>query len=204
MLTAMQTGMAQSKVTPGPFGMPSEGTARLYVSQGSAPSSLRQLCDFSTLIVEGVVKTSLLPRLLSPNNPETDAVISVSRTLKGADPNPDIVVAQLGGTIGKFTSKPVQYSIMQPNETYLLFLKEDTRPIPQISGTKRYLVTGVWSGLFFFNAGKMVVAAGPDALRKRYDGLSEDQVISLVTDAIKHKDPPEPIPSPFSGAVAKP
>jgi len=108
-LLAMQTGTAQTQATPGPFGRPSEGTGRLYVdpAPGSVPSSLRQLCDFSTLIVEGVVKTSLLPRLLSPTNLETDAVISVSRTLKGAAPNPDIVVAQRGGTIGKFTSKPV-------------------------------------------------------------------------------------------------
>jgi hypothetical protein len=147
----------------------------------------------STLIVEGTVRSSLLPRQLSPTNLETDAIITVTRTMKGSAPNPDIAVSQRGGVLGNFTISPVQYSIMQPGEKYLLFLKEDNRPnIALLAGAKRYFVTGFWSGLFFLNAsGKMQVNAdGPDGLRKTYEGLSEAQLLTKVTDTINHKIAP--------------
>lgn len=204
---AVQTVMAQSQMTPGAPGpeLPQQGTGRLHVTPapGDVPGTLKQLCDMSTLIVEGNVSTSLLPRQLSASNLETDAIITIARTLKGAAPNPDVAVSQRGGTLGKLTISPAQYSIMQPGEKYLLFLKDDTRPnIPQISGAKRYFVTGVWSGLFFLNSGTMQVNADePDALRKIYAGLSEDQLINVVTAAINQK---APAPSPFPGAVTKP
>lgn len=195
---AMSPAMAQSQITPGPFGgeHPPQGTSRLHVTLApeDVPNSLMQLCDMSSLIVEGTVKSSLLPRQLSPSNLETDAIISVTRLLKGTTPNPDIAVSQRGGTLGKFTISPTQFAIMQPGEKYLLFLKDDNRPnIPLVSGAKRYFVTGFWSGLFFLNAGKMQVNAdSPDALRKTYEGLSEEQLLSKVTDALNHKGTPQP------------
>jgi len=194
----MSPAMAQSQITPGPFGgeHPPQGTSRLHVTLApeDVPNSLMQLCDMSSLIVEGTVKSSLLPRQLSPSNLETDAIISVTRLLKGTTPNPDIAVSQRGGTLGKFTISPTQFAIMQPGEKYLLFLKDDNRPnIPLVSGAKRYFVTGFWSGLFFLNAGKMQVNAdSPDALRKTYEGLSEEQLLSKVTDALNHKGTPQP------------
>jgi hypothetical protein len=200
----MSPAMAQSHMTPGPFGgeHPPQGTSRLHVTPApdDVVDTLKQLCDRSSLIIEGTVKSSLLPRQLSPSNLETDAIISVTRLLKGAASNLDISVSQRGGTLGNFTISPTQYAIMQPGEKYLLFLKEDNRPnIPLLSGAKRYFVTGFWSGLFFLNAGKMQVNAdNPDALRKTYEGLSEEQLLSKVADAINGTGGPSPFPVPIN------
>ena len=195
---AMQLIMAQSGIRPSPLvtGTPQEGTAKFYrtLPPGYVPSTLKQMCDMSTLIVEGTVRSSLLPRQLSPNNLETDSIITVTRSLKGSAANADISVSQPGGTIGKLTLSPAQYNIMRPGEKYLLFLKEDDRPnIPQMSGVKRYIVTGAWSGLFLLNDGKMqVIADSPDALRKTYEGLSEEEIIAKVMEVMDPKFVPPP------------
>jgi ligand-binding sensor domain-containing protein len=200
---ALQTGRAQSQDFPGPIeatGFPQRGTAALIVE----PGSLKALCDMSTLIVEGLVTTSLTPRMLGiyGRTLETDAIITVTRTLKGKASNSDIVISQRGGTIGQFTLKPVDYDIVQPGEQYLLFLKDDNRPnIPQISGAKRYFVIGAWSGLFYFNGGKMQLQHPTQDFRKDFGGLSEGQVINLVTDAINK---PAPSPLPFPVTITKP
>ena len=208
MLAALQVSMAQSEIRPGgtPPELPSKGTARLYVTPkpDDSPGSLKELCDMSPLIIEGVVKKSMPPRHVSPQDLETDSLVTVTRTLKGGASSSDIVISQSGGTIGELTLRPVQYSILQAGQRYLLFLKEDLRPtVPQVSGVKRYFVVGIWSGLFNVSTGKVQVDAdSPDALRKAFDGLSEDQLIKAVADEMS-----KPIgarPTPFQGATTKP
>ncbi len=83
---------------------------------------------------------------------------------------------------------PAQYSLFQPGQQYILFLTEDTRPkIPApANGLRRYLVTGIWSGLFYFESGRMrVLADEPDPLRKKYQGLTVAQLISEIAAATK-------------------
>lgn len=76
---------------------------------------------------------------------------------------------------------------MKPGERHLLFLTEDRRPgIPDVAGSRRYLVTGIWSGLFRFENGYMRRGAGtPDALLNKYEGLTVEQITSEVRDLLK-------------------
>ena len=185
----LASSVAQDQAKRGESGPPPRGTARLYVcpALGQIPGSLKELCNASSVIVEGIVQTTLLSRETSPGGLETDAVISVARTLKGPATVRQIMIAQRGGVRGEFSSKPVAYAVVQPGEHYLLFLTEDKRPkIPEVAGIQRYLITGIWSGLFYFEGGKMRVSADePDMLRKKYEGLAEEQVIGEVSAAIR-------------------
>ena len=197
-LTMTTTMVAQSSVKKSPLGseMPKEGIGRFLITLApkDSPHSLKELCDMSSLIVEGTVRSSLFPRQLSPSSLETDAVVTVTRAVKGSAPNPDVVVSQKGGTIGKFTLSPGQFTIMQPGEKYLLFLRDDDRPdIPVVSGAKRYVVTGFWSGQFLLSDGKIRVTGNTtDSLRKVYEGLSAEEFVLKVTDTLNSKEPPTP------------
>ena len=156
---------------------PKGDSALLHVSPapGQVPHSLKELCNTSSLIIEGTVRTTLPPREPSSRSLETDAVISVNRTLKGPATLREIMLAQRGGFRGDLNIRPAQYSLVQPAEQCVLFLTEDDRPkIPQAAGgLKRYLITGIWSGLFSFEGGRMRVKADePDALRRKYQGLT--------------------------------
>jgi len=168
---------------------PTGDTALLHVSPapGQIPHSLKELCNASSLIVECTVRTTLSPREPSARSLETDAVISVNRTLKGSVTVKEIIIAQRGGFRGDLNIRPAQYSLVQPGEECILFLTEDSRPKipPAAGGLKRYLVTGIWSGLFTFEGGRMRVKADePDPLRTKYQGLTLDQVIAEVTAAL--------------------
>ena len=82
---------------------------------------------------------------------------------------------------------PMQYAIMQPAERYLLFLTDYQGVAPaDPAGKKRHLVTGVWSGLFLFENGRMRVnPSRPDALRQAYEGLTVEQVAKQIQDLQK-------------------
>jgi hypothetical protein len=146
------------------------------------PQSLKDLCDLSAVIVEGVVTTSFPSRQLGPSQSslETDALVGVTKVLKGpVGANQQLVVSQLGGAKGNFSSTPTQYSLVRPGEKYILFLREDDRsnlPI-QAQTTTRYIVTGIWAGLFLFENNRMQVRArSPDFLRAQYEGLTLEQI----------------------------
>jgi len=191
-ITAAQNGLNAGSASGAP---PQKGTARLYVNPAESPGTLRDLCKLSDLVILGIV-TSVLPgRQPSPRTIETDAVITVVQTLKGAAPNTEIAISQSGGTIGEVSLKPVQYALVQPGERYVLFLKEDNRPqLPAVAGLKRYRVTGESAGLFYLNGGALQLnAPEPNGtFQKNYAGASEGTVINLVTDAIANRPAPFP------------
>lgn len=116
---------------------PAEGHAQLHITPkpNQIPRSLKELCDSSTLIVEGTVRTALPARETSPRAFETDVLIDVNIMLKGSNTIQQVLVSQRGGTKGGLVVTPVQYSLLQPGEQYLLFLTEDQRPnIPHMPG----------------------------------------------------------------------
>jgi hypothetical protein len=169
--------------------LPVRGRARLSITPmpGQIPASLRQLCNTSALIIEGVVDKVLPPRETSPGSLETDAIISVNQTLKGSVALKQLVISQRDGTLGDLDVRPTEYSLVQPGERYLLFVTEDARAkIPAVPGLKRYLISGIWSGLFYFEEGRMLVRADvSDRLREKYEGLTEDQIMKDVMEALQ-------------------
>lgn len=185
----LPTSVAQNRPTQPIAWPPSEGTARLFITP--APSeiatSLRDLGNLSSLVVEGTVKITLPPREPSPRTLETDAVILVNRTLKGPGTAREIVISQRGGVIGAFSIKPVHYSLVQRGEQYIFFLRDDKREsLSAAPGLQRYLIAGIWSGLFRFAEGKMRVGAeAPEDFRRRYEGMTLDQMAAEITAAVK-------------------
>ena len=71
-LTMTTTMVAQSSIKKSPLGseMPKEGIGRFLITPvpKDSPHSLKELCDMSSLIVEGTVRSSLFPRQLSPSS----------------------------------------------------------------------------------------------------------------------------------------
>ena len=181
--------MAQSPAKPGSVPPTPRGTARLVIgpAPGQVPTTFQELCTASSLIIEGTALKSLPARETSPGSLETDAVISVTKTLKGPVNVHQFVLAQRGGVTPNFSVLPEQYTLVQPGEVYLMFLIEDNRlNIPDVGGIKRYLITGIWSGLFHLQGGRMVMEAEErDPLRRRYDGLSAEQIVNEVIAVIR-------------------
>jgi hypothetical protein len=166
---------------------PTGGSATLSITRlpGDMPRSLKELSDLSALIVEGVVRERLPSRETSPRALETDAIIAVNSTLKGPLQR-EVIISQRGGAKGDLVVTPVQYDLVQPGERYILFLKHDQRPsIPQVEGLPRYLVTGLWTGLFRFQEGRMQVSAGNvEPVLSKYEGLSVDQITSEIRSVL--------------------
>lgn len=165
-----------------------KGTGQLFITPmpGQIPTSLKALCIASTLIVDGTVGAALPTRESPTGKLETDAIVIVSSTIKGPASVRKLAIAQRGGAVEGHTTIPAQYSLLQPGERCILFLHEDGRAsMPDIVGAPRYLVSGIWSGLFQFDGARMAVKAStPDALRRQYEGLTPDQVISEVKKAL--------------------
>jgi hypothetical protein len=79
---------------------------------------------------------------------QTDFLISISQVLKGPNTLRQIMVSQMGGTIGDFHLVTDQYALMQPGERYVLFLQNDNRTsTPRRPGIPPYYVTRSWAGL---------------------------------------------------------
>jgi hypothetical protein len=170
--------------------LPTEGTGRLTITPmpGQIPRSLKELCDASSLIIDATVKATNPPRETSPGFLETDAVIVINRTLKGgALVGQQVAISQGGGTAGGRVITPTQYALVRAGEHYILFLTNDKRPnIPPVPGMNRYLVTGIWSGLFRFEDGIMRVGTGAhDFLRSKYEGVSLEQIITEITALLR-------------------
>ncbi|HEU0141645.1 MAG TPA: hypothetical protein VFQ79_18120 [Bryobacteraceae bacterium] len=182
-LTAL-AGMAQQGRVGRGQPPPNQGSALLHITPTPSQifSSLKDLAAASLLIVEGTVKATLPSRETSPRALETDAVIAVRRVLKGPADVREVVISQRGGSRGGLVVMPAQYSLVQPGEHYVLFLTEDSRPdIPDVPGVRRYLVTGLWTGLFRFQEGKMHTDARKvDPLRAKYEGVSAEEIIEEV------------------------
>src|SRR5579872_752986 len=86
---------AQTSSKPGPSGPTPRGTSRLYVTPapGQVPTTLKELCAKSSLIIEGTVLRPLPARETSPGSLETGAVISVVKAPKGHNTVRQVAVA---------------------------------------------------------------------------------------------------------------
>jgi hypothetical protein len=163
------------------------------------PQSLKQLVDMSSLIVEGVVE-KVMPSRRGAGQTwiETDSVIDIAQTFKGATNGSAIVIAQMGGRDGGAADQPTQYSLVQAGERYIFFLSPDDRKaLPSVSGLKRYDVTAAWSGLLFVGADGLIHTDPKynDPLRKKYEGKTKAEMIDLLKDAMNQKH--VPVPPPF-------
>lgn len=180
--------MAQTPAKPGATQPPPRGIARLHITPapGQVPTTLKELVNLSSLIIEGQV-TKLLPaRETSPGSLETDAIISVRSALKGVAANQQIAVAQRGGVTSIFSVIPAQYSLFQVGEDWLLFLLEDKRSTAPNIGVKRYLATGIWAGQFQFRDGRLILPVDePDRLRSQYVGQTKEQVLQAISSTLR-------------------
>ncbi len=175
----------------------------LIVDVFPVPQSLKQLVDMSSLIVEGVVeKVMPLRRGGGQMWVETDSVIRIAQTLKGSAGGSTIVIAQMGGRDGGEANQPVQYSLVLPDERYILCLADDNRTtVPSVAGLKRYGVTAAWSGLLFVGADGLMHTDPKytDPLRKTFEGMSKASMIDLVNNAMVPSQ--KPVPPPFPGIL---
>jgi hypothetical protein len=177
------------------------GVAQLHLFVWPVPRTLEQLTDLSSLIVEGVVKTTLPSRGVR-DLIETDSVVTITQTLKGSIEGSAIVISQSGGTIGDLTVKPTQYALVQQGERYILCLKADERTtVPDVQGLKRYTVVGAWTGLLFFGSDDTLHTSPEfsDAVRKQYESVSISGMIDLLRQAMVPTK--MPVPPPFPGIL---
>lgn len=168
---------------------PIRGGGQLYITPlpKDIPRSLKHLYDMADVVVEGTVTSILAVRETGIRSLETDAAVQVERTIKGPADLRSLVIAQRGGTKGELSIQPMQYSLVEPGEKYLLFLNKDNRPnLPTTEN--RYVVTGVWSGLFPFHNGRMTLRTSqPDPLRKAYEGLTIDEIIREIKASLEQR-----------------
>jgi hypothetical protein len=136
----------------------------------TADKSLAGLIKAADVVIDGTVQSVLPARKASATNLETDIRIAVGSVLKGPLTNKEIMVSQMGGTVGDLKIVPQQYDLMQPGERYVLFLKRDLRPsTPQVSGVPAYYVLGAWLGLVHVSDNKVHVTPRSPSLLQ-FDG----------------------------------
>jgi len=123
---------------------PQHGTASLTldVNPDALTDSIEKLADRSLLIVEGHVQ-AVFPPWIRSQSFETDAMILITRVLKGSISEKQVVVSQAGGIMGDVKILPTQYSLMQTGEHYILFLQNESRTFaPAHPGIPRYSIIG--------------------------------------------------------------
>lgn len=81
--------------------------------------NIEELTDESALVVEAVVVSVFPSATVENRRQETDALLRPLRVIKGPNQDAPFVVSQIGGN-GMTTR---QYSLMKPDEQYLLFLR---------------------------------------------------------------------------------
>jgi len=185
-----------------PPGQP-HGVGHLIVDVFPVPQSLKQLADMSSLIVEGIVEKVMPSRRGAGQTwTETDSVIRVAQTLKGSAGGSTIVIAQMGGRTEGAADQPTQYSLVQADERYILFLSlDDRKALPSVAGLTRYDVTAAWAGLLFVGADGLIHTDQryTDSLRKAFEGKSKASMIDLINNAMVPA--PTPVPPPFPGIL---
>jgi hypothetical protein len=133
---------------------PERGTVKFIGDPVAMPPALankpplERLCDFSDIVIEGIVTTAFPARSPIQGMLYTDFLISVSRVLKGPDTLRQIMVSQMGGSVGDFHLVTDRYALMQPGQRFILFLQNDNRPsTPRRPGIPPYSITRSWAGL---------------------------------------------------------
>jgi hypothetical protein len=150
---------------------------------GYIPESMDRLVKSSQLIIDGTVESTSV-RKSGTRSLETDAVIKITRTLKGAERSDHIVVAQVGGVVGDFRWLPEQYSLFSRGDRYLLFLTAEERVnlnLPVVQNAPRYAITGAWGGLFKVEGTNIRLPTGmPPSFKTRYESADVGIVITDV------------------------
>ena len=168
---------------------PQHGTASLIVdvNPDALPDSIEKLADRSMLIVEGYVQT-VFPPWIRYQSFETDAMILVTRVLKGSLSGEQVVVSQAGGILGDVKILTDQYSLMKTGEHYILFLQDETRTFaPVHPGIPRYSIIGASiSGAVRVDGQNIHVNEGNgDVFKKKYEGLSFDEAFTAITKHVE-------------------
>jgi hypothetical protein len=148
-------------------------------------SPLERLCDWSDLVIDGLVTATFPSRSPSRGTLQTDFLISVTQVLKGSATLRQIMVSQMGGNIGDFHLVTDQYALMQPGERYILFLQRDDRPsTPQRPGIPPYYVTRSWAGLARVVDGRIQLGNTAPGELTTYDGVTAESLRSEIATAV--------------------
>jgi hypothetical protein len=169
---------------------PAKGTTSFVLTPapGTEPSTLKQLVDTSSLIIDGLVESLSVRQIPQAQRLETDVKFRVLRVLKGPAAAATLVVTQRGGILGGYTEQPTQYALMKVGERYILVASDDKRPgIPPVTGNLRVLITGEWAGNMRVAADNTVHLSSGAAsdLRRQYEGISVDQLLSAIATSLK-------------------
>jgi hypothetical protein len=146
---------------------------------------LERLCDLSDLVIDALVTTSLPSRPPSRFTLQTDFLISITRVLKGPATLRQIMVSQMGGSIGDFHLVTDRYALMQPGERYILFLQNDNRPsTPRTPGIPPYYVKRGWAGLGRVVDGKIQLGTTAPGELSGYEGVDAESLQSEIATVV--------------------
>jgi hypothetical protein len=151
---------------------------------GPKPATLDALINHSSQIIEATVESSF-PAIDRGTGPlMSDFLIRVDRVVKGALASKQIVVHQYGGTLGGRVSEPAFYSMMQPGERYIVFLRDSdsaafTASLPTRS-VPRYFPSVDYYSFAKIEGGQIVWSKGmPDAWKGNY-AMQPAQLIAFI------------------------
>jgi len=156
---------------------------------GAAPlGTLKEICDRSPLIIEATVQSEFPAFEAQTSNSTargplvTDYVLNVNRVIKGLDPGKQIVIGQLGGTLGGRKEVNDSEMPMAIGLRYILFLKTYApktwvlREIPRFTGAAPSA-----SILLVDNSVRLTLNS---RLRSLYEGVSVSQMVSAIQEQI--------------------
>jgi hypothetical protein len=175
---------------------PERGTVKFIGDPPPLPPALankpplERLCDLSDIVIDGIVTTAFPARSPSRGTLQTDFLISVSRVLKGPDTLRQIMVSQMGGSVGDFHLVTDSYALMKLGDRYILFLQNDNRPsTPRKPGIPPYYVTRSWAGLGQVVDDKIHLGTTAPGELSSYNGVAAEslanETISLVSRSRK-------------------
>ena len=156
---------------------------------GPAPlGTLKQICDVSPLIIEATVQSEFPAFEAQTSNSTvrgplvTDYVLNVNRVIKGLDPGKQIVIGQLGGTLGGRKEVNDSEMPMAVGLHYILFLKTYApqtwvlREIPRFTGAAPSA-----SILLVENSVRLTLSS---KLRSLYEGVSVSEMVSAIQEQL--------------------
>ena len=161
--------------------VPKRGTGITHLEFAFVPQTLKELRDYSELIVEGTIESKMPAREHGPGL-ETDVLVTVDRVVKGEPTLQRIVLTEQGGTLGAYQEIIQDDSPMRSGEHYVFFLLSDKRnDIPAIAGRRRFTVVCASIGKARIIGTKIVISpASSRSLKDAYDGVTPDQFMNSI------------------------
>jgi hypothetical protein len=157
------------------------GTGTTILEFAYVPQTLKELRDYSEVIVEGIVESKMPAREHGPGL-ETDVLVTVNRVVKGDPTLQRIVLTEQGGTLGAYQQIIQDDNPMRASEHYVFFLLPDKRvDIPTIPGRKRYTAVCASIGKTRIIGAKVVLSeASSRSLKDTYNGVSMEQFLNSI------------------------